>query len=121
MWPSNVQEWIGRTSVEAKASLAHAHVCVGRPIAGNPVITSPLNGDSYVLVEASGLPEQKLALKATAPPGASRLYWFLDGEIVQDVEVGETAFLELQTGRHRLRCVDDSGRADWVEFEVADE
>ena len=74
-----------------------------------------------MLVETSGLPEQKLALKATAPPGASKLYWFLDGEIVQDVKVGETAFVKLQPGQHKLRCVDDSGRADWVEFEVEDE
>jgi penicillin-binding protein 1C len=66
-------------------------------------------------------PEQiSLNLAATVDADVSRLYWFAGGSYIGDSAAGDpVAWTPPHAGRFRLSVVDDHGREDAREIEVA--
>jgi penicillin-binding protein 1C len=118
-WPASAASWLANNAGESVLAPAHNSECP--TIARGPElrITSPIAGDSFILTGGRSASAQKVSLEAAAPPGSSKLYWFLDGELVAQVDRAAAAYLAPTSGTHRLRCVDDAGHADWVTFTVS--
>lgn len=121
VWPARVSQWFRDHQIEENAPPRHFAGCATRSGLVAPRIVSPSNGDAFIVQPERPAEAQKIALRAVAPAAGLRLYWFLDGKLIQAVAPGTDAFLVLQPGSHRLRCADDLGRADEVAFNVTAE
>lgn len=127
VWPSEVELWLRRAGVVAvdhpRALPPHDPACSRAQVAGEgPRILYPPNGAEILLGGgrgSTGSPTgDRIRLSAAAPPGVSRLHWFIDGNHVAMAPPGAEVPWSLERGCHRLRCVDDRGRASSVEFVV---
>ncbi len=83
-----------------------------------PRITSPKARMVYQIRPDSPSGFQRVGLCAQAGADAGALTWFQDGAHVAASQVGETVFLELTPGAHRLVVVDAQGRSDALRYEV---
>lgn len=81
-----------------------------------PRITSPLTGVTYHVraAEPGAVP-----LSAVADADARILYWFADGALLGKSVSGKPFFWTPKSGRSTVRVVDDQGRGDAREIEVA--
>ncbi len=78
----------------------------------------PRSEHSYRLRRDAPPEHQRIPLIARASPGASRLFWYQDGQLVAAVALQEGHFLESVPGEHRLVMTDDLGRSDAVTYRV---
>ena len=62
--------------------------------------------------------DQALALTATVGAGVGTIYWFVNGELVDQGDPGRTVFLEPQPGTNTITVVDDAGRSESVTIVV---
>ncbi len=95
--------------------------CAGTDVGGGepPHLTSPLRGAVYTLRQAK-LGEEKIAFAASVDAGVSDVFWFVDDAFVGRASAGESLFWTAEhAGRHRVRVIDDRGRADERELEIA--
>jgi len=76
-----------------------------------PRIVSPVSGSRYLLGEGAAA----VALRATCE-GASRLYWFVDGEPAGTSGPGEALLHDFDRGTHRVTCVVEAGGTASVEI-----
>jgi penicillin-binding protein 1C len=83
-----------------------------------PRITSPKAQAVYKLRPGSPDQFQRVGVTAQAGQDAGELHWFQDGVLVASKEVGESHFLELTPGQHRLMVVDSRGRSDSIRYMV---
>jgi penicillin-binding protein 1C len=77
------------------------------------VILSPVDGREY----ASRVEEQYVLLQAVSPSTA-RLYWMVDGILLQECAQGERVRYSLQPGSHSIVCIDGMGRQKTVTIHV---
>jgi len=83
-----------------------------------PRITSPKAQALYKLRPGSPDQFQRVGIAAQAGQDAGELHWFQDGVLVASKEAGESHFLELTPGQHRLMVVDSRGRSDSIRYMV---
>lgn len=121
VWPPRVSQWFRDQRVEENAPPRHYAGCETARGMAAPRIVSPADGDSFMLLPGRDAAAQKIALRAVAPAASTRLYWFLNGTLLESAAPGDTVFLEPRPGRHRLRCADDLGRAHEIAFSVQSE
>jgi penicillin-binding protein 1C len=117
-WPAGVAAWMTQQGMHVGYPPPHFRGCETVSRAPAPRITSPRDGDQFVVTGERMLEAQKVVLEAVAPPTSSRLYWFLDGELVRVVDNGASAFVAPAPGVHSLRCADEYGRADRITFHI---
>lgn len=92
-----------------------------------PNITSPLRGVVYTLTEGSGKQDidgdrrDSIALSAITDADAHEVFWFVGGALVGRSQTGQPYLWKLpQTpGKYIIRAVDDHGRSDTRELQVA--
>jgi penicillin-binding protein 1C len=92
--------------------------CQGVPDGDPPRIVSPDPSTPYRLRRDTPAEHQRIPLIARASPGASRLFWYQDGQLVATVSLQEGHFLDSVPGEHRLVVTDDLGRSDAVTYRV---
>ncbi len=118
-WPPELAGWLERNVSAARERLPHDPLCRG---AGrkdrSPQIVSPADGSRYHLVAGESF-RQRLHFSAVAAADARKLYWFIDDELLVGAGSADEIGWDLSTGLHRVRCVDDRGRAAAVSFEVS--
>ncbi|MCL2798722.1 MAG: penicillin-binding protein 1C [Endomicrobia bacterium] len=73
-----------------------------------PEIVLPVKDVIYYVDAAN--PSRKIALKASADADARSLYWFIDGIFVGSSKNGESLFVQMQQGTHKIQVSDDLGR-----------
>lgn len=119
-WPSDLarvfdQAGIPRRRPPPGNDCDGAQAWLGSP----PQITSPLRATRYALRLSH--PEQiTLHLAATVDADVSRLYWFLGDSFLGAVAPDRAlAWTPKQAGRFRLLVVDDHGREDSRDIEIA--
>ncbi len=81
-----------------------------------PRITSPLTGVTY---HSSAAAPGAIPLSAVADADARELFWFADGALIGRTLAGKPLFWTPRPGRSVMRVVDDQGRADARDIEVA--
>jgi penicillin-binding protein 1C len=82
------------------------------------VITSPRQGDVFVVEPGYVRATQSVRLSAEVDPALPLVTWLVDGEMVAAAGWPYDAAWQLETGRHTLTVVAGDMRADPVEFEV---
>lgn len=119
-WPSDLAQ------VFVQAGIPRRRPPAGRDCGGAqdwlgtaPSITSPYRATRYTMRLSH--PEQlSLSLAATVDADVSRLYWFVGNTFIGSAEAGKAlAWAPDRTGQFRLSVVDDHGRSDEREIEVA--
>jgi penicillin-binding protein 1C len=103
-------------SVDGPPPLAPA--CRGVPAGEPPRIVSPDPATAYRLRRDAPPEYQRIPLVARADSGASRLFWYQDGQLVAAMAPQESRFLDSVRGEHRLMVTDDLGRSDAVTYKV---
>jgi len=83
-----------------------------------PRITSPKPEMVYHVRADAPAEFQRVGLNAQAGSDAGELTWFQDGKLVAAKGPGESFFLELAPGAHKLVVVDGQGRSDTVKYVV---
>jgi penicillin-binding protein 1C len=119
-WPSELarvfaQAGIPRRKPPVNPACPEAGQRAGTP----PRIESPMRGTTYTM--RLNRPENGgIALHAEADADVRAVYWFVDDAFVARSAPGLIAqWLPRGAGRYRIRAVDDHGRADTREVEVA--
>jgi penicillin-binding protein 1C len=120
-WPSDLAKLFQAAGLPRRAPPAFANasstVVAGQDEGKGPCIVSPRNGLVYH-VRVGAEADEVLNLEATAETSRSQLRWFVDATYL-GVSASSTALLwKLEPGRHVIRAVDDSGRADSREITV---
>ncbi|MGQ9592886.1 MAG: penicillin-binding transpeptidase domain-containing protein, partial [Planctomycetota bacterium] len=106
VFPPEVEAWLSRSGVRpAGASRAPPHdpSCRYAAPEGSPRIVSPADGAVF---RRSAEGARVIQLGAAPPPGATRLYWFVDGELAGTSPPLGGLPWPLEPGAHRVRCVD---------------
>jgi len=92
--------------------------CQGVPAGEPPRIVSPDASTPYRMRRDAPPEYQRIPLVARADSGASRLFWYQDGQLVAAMAPQESRFLDSVLGEHRLVVTDDLGRSDAVTYKV---
>ena len=118
-WPSDLLKIFRLAGIPRRQPPPYDPACgltdrSGRGLA--PRITSPLSGVTYHL---SAVQTGAVPLSAVADADARELYWFADGALLGKSLSGKPFFWTPRAGRSMVRVVDDQGRGDAREIEVA--
>jgi penicillin-binding protein 1C len=115
-WSSDIQQVFTEAGLPRRA-LPGAECGNANPEAGGPKIASPLRSVRYTFRLSKPEP---LMLRAEAPGEVKTLFWFVDNELVGRSKPGETLLWKPASPRSYLvRVVDDGGRADSRDLDVA--
>lgn len=118
-WPSDLQRVFRQAGIPRRAPPPYEPSCGLTERSGRgqpPRITSPLSGVTY---HAKAGDPGVLPLSAVADADALELFWFADGALVGRAPAGKPLFWPPRPGRSTMRVVDDQGRGDTREIEVA--
>jgi penicillin-binding protein 1C len=118
-WPSDLLRIFRQAGIPRRAPPAYDPSCGLADRSGRglpPRITSPLSGVTYHENAAAPGP---IPLSAVADADARELYWFADGALVGRAPAGKPVFWTPRPGRSTVRVVDDQGRGDARDVEVA--
>lgn len=118
-WPSDLLRLFRQAGIARRVPPADAPGCELTARAGRglpPAIASPLAGATYYARPGEAEP---IPFTATADADARELWWFVDGEFVGRSSSGRPFFWTARPGRAVVRVVDDQGRADARELQVA--
>ena len=119
VWPQAIHTWLEQ----------HDPAYVSPPIMENgidmakdwegakPKILSPVNQCEYYL-DQSRKAGQQLVLKADGSYESRKLFWFINGQYVNEGRAGEGFFWPMHEGRHRITVTDDYGRSSSVHIVV---
>lgn len=120
-WPSDLMQAFAQAGIPRRKPPANsgcadlADVGVGDA----PRIQSPLRATRYVL-RLSRPADSSIELRATVDADVSRVFWFADGSYVATTAAGRPGqWRPTREARYQLSAVDDHGRADQREVDVA--
>jgi len=115
VWPQAIHTWLERhDSNYTSPPVIENGIDMARNWEGtNPEILSPVNQCEYFL-DRSREAGQQLVLKADGSYDARKLFWFINGQYVNEGQAGEGFFWPMREGRHRITVTDDYGRSSSV-------
>lgn len=119
-WPSNLQQvFIDAGIPRRKPPEASGCADAGESLGESPRISSPSRGSTYTMRLTQ--PERaRIALNGSADADARALYWFVDDSYIGRANPGEPIFWHpTSAGHFRIRAVDDHGRSDERQVDVA--
>ncbi len=118
-WPSDLLRIFRQAGIPRRRPPAYDPACGLTDRSGRglpPRITSPLSGVTY---HASATDPGPIPLSAVADADARELFWFADGALVGHSLSGKPLLWTPRPGRSTVRVVDDQGRGDTRDIEVA--
>ncbi|MEJ0001427.1 MAG: penicillin-binding protein 1C [Verrucomicrobiota bacterium] len=121
-WPSDLEKLFRAAGVPRKAPPPFVTPRAERPLIADangkgPCIVSPKKGLVYhVRMDAAA--DEVLDLEATAETGRAALRWFVDAAYVGESAPSGALLWKPEPGRHVIRVVDETGRADAREIVV---
>lgn len=118
LYPAELTAWWRSSGVPVPEVPASSPGCPVALDGQGPRITSPGPAAAYHMRPDAPEVFQRVGLSAQAGPDSGELHWFQDGVLVASRDPGETFFLRLAPGRHRLTVVDGQGRSDSVRYVV---
>lgn len=119
-WPSDLAQVFVQAGIPRRRPPA-GHDCGGAQdwLGSAPSITSPYRATRYTM-RLSHPDQFNLSLAATVDADVSKLYWFVGSTFIGSADPGKAlAWTPDRTGQFRLSVVDDRGRSDEREIEVA--
>lgn len=85
-------------------------LCVDVPQESAPLILSPSAATTYCFRPDAPEKFQQLSLLAAPAQGATRHFWYMDGQFIADTSPDTPCFAPLAAGNHRVLVTDDLGR-----------
>jgi penicillin-binding protein 1C len=117
-WPAAIATWLERNGYPIDRIPEHHPGCP-RILAGHaPIINSPVTGCEYKLRRDVHPDYQKILLDASVSNRSSRVFWFLNGELIFSGSPVEKVFIDPKPGSHLVVCSDDHGRSSEARFTV---
>ncbi|MEH6421660.1 penicillin-binding protein 1C [Pseudomonas sp. CGJS7] len=119
-WPSDLAQVFAQAGIPRRRPPS-GHDCGGAQdwLGSAPSITSPYRATRYTM-RLSHPDQVSLNLAATVDADVSKLYWFVGNTFIGSADPGKAlAWTPDRTGQFRLSVVDDRGRSDEREIEVA--
>lgn len=119
-WPSDLAQVFAQAGIPRRRPPA-GHDCGGAQdwLGSAPGITSPYRATRYTM-RLSHPDQISLTLSATVDADVSKLYWFVGTTFIGSADPGKPlTWKPDRTGQFRLSVVDDRGRSDEREIEVA--
>lgn len=119
-WPSDLAQVFVQAGIPRRRPPA-GHDCGGAQdwLGSAPSITSPYRATRYTM-RLSHPDQVNLTLAATVDADVSTLYWFVGNTFIGSAGAGKALnWTPDRTGQFRLSVVDDHGRSDEREIEVA--
>ncbi|WP_345777882.1 penicillin-binding protein 1C [Lysobacter sp. ISL-42] len=119
-WPSDLAQVFVQAGIPRKRPPS-GHDCGGAQdwLGSAPSITSPYRATRYTM-RLSHPDQVNLSLTATVDADVSKLYWFVGNTFIGSADPGKAlAWTPDRTGQFRVSVVDDRGRSDEREIEVA--
>jgi penicillin-binding protein 1C len=115
VWPQAIHTWLEQHDpAYVSPPIMENGIDMARDWEGaNPKILSPVNRCEYFL-DQSRKAEQRLVLKADGSYDSRKLFWFVNGQYVNEGRAGEGFFWPMREGRHRITVTDDYGRSSSV-------
>lgn len=117
-WPPKIATWVARSGRALSTIPEHNPSCTGAYASDKPVIISPHPDVTYLIRDYLPLEQQEIALEASAASDSRELFWFIDGDFLGKVAVGERMFYRPQRGVHQLVCADNDGRATSISLKI---
>jgi penicillin-binding protein 1C len=117
-WPAEIAVWLEKNGYPVDAIPEHLPSCTRLAAGEPPVIHSPQPDTEYRLRKGVPPAFQKILLDASVSNQTSKIYWFLNGEMIFDGDPTERVFMTPSPGRHTLLCMDDEGRSSEVTIQV---
>ncbi|UOF12879.1 penicillin-binding protein 1C [Lysobacter capsici] len=119
-WPSDLAQVFVQAGIPRRRPPA-GHECGGAQdwLGSAPSITSPYRATRYTM-RLSHPDQVNLSLAATVDADVSKVFWFVGNTFIGSADAGKAlAWTPDRTGQFRLSVVDDHGRSDEREIEVA--
>jgi penicillin-binding protein 1C len=119
VWPQAIHTWLEQHDpAYISPPVMENGIDMARTWDGaNPKILSPVNQCEYFLDQSRKV-SQQLVLKADGSYDARKLFWFINGQYVNECQAGEGFFWPMREGRHRITVTDDYGRSSSVSIVV---
>ncbi|MEM6265154.1 MAG: penicillin-binding protein 1C [Bacteroidota bacterium] len=108
--------WFGQNAVAFEKIPPHNPLCKAHFSGTGPQILSPSPEVTYYLEKGR---VQEILLQAAADPGVNKLYWYVNGRLLQEALPGEQVFFAPTGKSLHVVCLDDRGRKGEVTVEVA--
>jgi penicillin-binding protein 1C len=116
--PPEYSSWQAKNNREAPPS-TYSSFCEPDRIASHAlVITSPLDGDIYLIEPGYDRKTQSIEMKGEVDPALPRIDWYVNGKKYLSAEWPYTAFFNLTKGKHKIEMVGGDMRSDAIEIEV---
>lgn len=118
-WPTDLMQLFAQAGMPRRRPPAVADCHRAVPSGTPPRITSPVTAATYT-VRAERIGEESIPLAANADSEVRKLHWFVDDSYIGTGAPGiAVGWNPSHSGRYVVRAVDDRGRADSRELEVA--
>lgn len=118
-WPTDLLQLFAQAGMPRRRPPAAASCQRDVPSGTPPHITSPVTSATYT-VRAARVGNESIPLAANADSEVRRLHWFIDENYIGTGSPGVAiGWNPERSGRYIVRAVDDRGRADSRELDVA--
>lgn len=120
-WPSDLLAVFRDAGIARKLPPPYLPECEQQSYTASglkPVINSPLKKVSYI-IRANQQHDQTIAFSATTDADVRRLYWFVNESYAGQVLAEKPLYWLSRPGKFMVRVIDDHGRSDSRELNVA--
>jgi penicillin-binding protein 1C len=110
-WPKEILLLFEQAGIKKQSIPRYVHGCdiEDTSLSGfAPEIILPTKDIVYYVHPQN--PSREITLKASADADARSLYWFIDGIFAGSAKSGESLFLQMPQGNHKIQVSDDLGR-----------
>ncbi len=106
--PAELLSFYKQTGIPYESPPPHHITCrhIGNVLQSPPNIVSPLEGNTYILEEAS----TQLMLQCHAAHDVKEVYWYLNNRFIAKAKPEERVFFIPPKGKIKISCSDDRGR-----------
>jgi penicillin-binding protein 1C len=117
-WPAKLSGWLLRSGHSLDEIPEHLPTCSRLAVGEPPVILSPAANAEYRLRRGVKPEFQQILLEASASNRATRVYWFVNGEMVKHGDAAARTFMTPEPGLHTILCMDDEGRSSEIQIKI---
>jgi penicillin-binding protein 1C len=117
--PAQMQQYFDENRIAYEKIPPHNPGCEKIFKEGAPVVTSPSNGNEYLINKKTPEP---LQLACNAGNDVSKVYWYINNRFYKTAEVKTKQFFIPEEGPVKISCTDDKGRNRdiWIRVRYVD-
>ncbi len=114
-YPAELWLWYQKSGNQPDAPPPHNPACIAMATESTLKITSPVNGNEYLIDDAS---PSEILLEAASEPGNSSLSWYINNKYYATTNNTSRIFWKPVKGKITITCMDDKARTASVTITV---